>query len=144
MSIQQKNLQSFATEIYRAKNDLGHKIMKDTFHFIQKPYNLRNDPELQRRRNGTVYFGTESISSLASKIWELVQSDITSANSLEIFKEKIKFWTTDKFPCTLCKTYIGISQCFKEIKHPTYGVNLSSFLNDLQYISNFLRWNIDE
>ena len=64
--------------------------MKDTFHFIQKPYNLRNDPELQRRRNRTVYFGTESISSLAPKIWELVPSDIRSANSLEIFKENIK------------------------------------------------------
>ena len=34
--------------------------MKDTFHFIQKPYNLKNDPG----RNRMVYFGTESISSL--------------------------------------------------------------------------------
>ena len=107
VSIHQKNLQILATEIYKTKNDLGPKIMKDTFHFIQKPYNLRNDPELQRRRNRTVYFGTESISSLAPKIWELIPSDIRSANSLGIFKEKIKFWTTDKCPCRLCKTYIG-------------------------------------
>ena len=107
VSIHQKNLQILATEIYKTKNDLGPKIMKDTFHFIQKPYNLRNDPELQRRRNRTVYFGTESISSLAPKIWELVPSNIRSANSLEIFKEKIKSWTTDKCPCRLCKTYIG-------------------------------------
>ena len=107
LSFGQKNLQLLATEIYKTKNDLVSKIMKDTFHFIQKPYNLRNDPELQRRRNRTVYFGTESISSLAPKIWELIPSDIRSANSLGIFKEKIKFWTTDKCPCRLCKTYIG-------------------------------------
>ena len=107
VSIHQKNLQILATEIYKTKNDLGPKIMKDTLHFIQKPYNLRNDPELQRRRNRTVYFGTESISSLAPKIWELIPSDIRSANSLEIFKEKIKFWATDKCPCRLCKTYSG-------------------------------------
>ena len=107
VSIHQKNLQILATEIYETKNDLRPKIMKDTFHFIQKPYNLRNDPELQRRRNRTVYFGTESISSLAPKIWESVPSDIRSANSLEMFEEKIKFWTTDKCPCRLCKTYIG-------------------------------------
>ena len=107
VSIHQKNLQILATEIYKTKNDLGPKIMKDTFHFIQKPYNLRNDPELQRRRNRTVYFGTESISSLAPKIWELVPSDIRRANSLEICKEKIKSWTTDKRPCRLCKAYIG-------------------------------------
>ena len=106
MSIHQKNLQILATEIYKTKNDLGPKIMKDTFH-LQKPYNLRNDPELQRRRNRTVYFGTESMSSLAPKIWELIPSDIRSANSFGIFKEKIKFWTADKCPCRLCKTYIG-------------------------------------
>ena len=107
VSIHQKNLQILTTEIYKTNNDLVPKIMKDTFHFIQKPYNLRNDPELQRRRNRTVYFGTESISSLTPKIWELIPSDIRSANSLEIFTEKIKFWTTDKCPCRLCKTYIG-------------------------------------
>ena len=46
VSIHQKNLQILATEIYKTKNDLRPKIMKDTFHFIQKTYNLRNDPEL--------------------------------------------------------------------------------------------------
>ena len=107
VSIYQKNLQILVTEIYKAKNDLGPKIMKDTFHFIQKPYNLRNDPQLQRRRNRTVYFGTESISSLTPKIWELIPSDIRSSNSLGVFKEKIKFWITDKCPCRLCKTYSG-------------------------------------
>ena len=80
VSIHQKNLQILATEIYKSKNDLRPKIMKDTFHFIQKPYNLRNDPELQRRRNHTVYFGTESISSFAPRIWELIPSDIRSVN----------------------------------------------------------------
>ena len=107
VSIHQKNLQILATEIYNTKNDLGPKIMKDTFRFIQKPYNLRNDPEVQRRRNHTVHFGTESISSLAPKIWESIPSDLRSANSLGIFKEKIKFWTTDKFPCRLFKKYIA-------------------------------------
>ena len=43
--------------------------MKDVFHFLQKPCNLRNDSILQRLRNYTVYFGTESISSLDPKIW---------------------------------------------------------------------------
>ena len=50
VSIHQKNMQLLVTEIYKTKNDLGPKIMKNTFHFIQKPYNLRKDPEVQRRR----------------------------------------------------------------------------------------------
>ena len=91
VSIHHKNPQILATEIYKMKYDLGPKIMKDAFHFIQKPYNLRNDPELQRRRNRTVYFGTESISSLTPKIWGFIPSNIRSANSLGIFKEKTKF-----------------------------------------------------
>ena len=78
--------------------------MKDTFQFIQKPYNLRNDPELQRLRNRTMYFGIEIIFLLTPKIWELISSIIRIANSLGKFKEKIKFWTTDKCPCWLCKT----------------------------------------
>ena len=76
MNIHRKNLQVLVTEIFKTKNDLGPKILKDTFHFIQKPYNLRNDPKLQRQRNRTVYFGTECISSLAPKIWELIPSTI--------------------------------------------------------------------
>ena len=88
VNINQKSLQILATEIYKTKNNLGPKIMKDTFHFIQNPYHLRNDPELQRRRNRSVYFGTESMSSLAPKIWELIPSTIRNANSLEKFKEK--------------------------------------------------------
>ena len=93
--------------LYNTKNDLGPEIMKDTFHFKRKPNNLKIDPELQRRRNWTVYFGTESISPpLATKMWELIPSDIRNASSPEICIEKIKFWTTDNYSCRLCKTYI--------------------------------------
>ena len=67
VSIHQRNLQILATEIYNARNDLGPEIMKDIFYSAQKPYNLRNDSTLQRRRNRKVYFGMESISSLAPK-----------------------------------------------------------------------------
>ena len=81
--------------------------MKDIFHSVQKPNNLRNDSTLQRRRNRTVYFGTESISSLAPKIWEIVLCEIKNPNSLDIFLKIIKLCTTDKCPCRLCKRYIG-------------------------------------
>ena len=48
-------------------NDLGPEIKKDIFYFVQKPYNLINDSTMQKQRNHTVYFWTESISSPASK-----------------------------------------------------------------------------
>ena len=106
MSTHQKNLQMLATEIYNAKNNLGAKIMKDIFSLYTKPYNLRDDPGLQGRRGLAVYLGAGSISSLAPRMWELIPSDNRSANSLGISKENINFWTIDKCPCRICKTYI--------------------------------------
>ena len=106
VSVHQRNLQILATEIYSERNDLGSKYMKYIFHFLQKPYNLRDNSTLQRRRNETVYFETESISSRSPKIWEIVPCKIKIAKSLDIFKENIKHWTTDKYPCRLCKRYI--------------------------------------
>ena len=98
VSIHQRNLQMLGTEIYKARNDLGPEIMKDIFHSVQKPCNLRNDSTLQRRRNRTMYFGTESISFLAPKIWEIVPCEIKNAKSRDIFFKKKKLWTTDKCP----------------------------------------------
>ena len=90
VSIHQRNLQILATDIWKTRNDLGPEIMKDIFHSVQKPYNLRNDSTLQRRRNRTVYYGTESISSLAPQIWEIIPCEIKNAKSLDIFLRKIR------------------------------------------------------
>ena len=106
VSIHQRNLQILATEIYKARNDLRPEIMKDIFHSVQKPYNLRNDSTLQRRRNRIAYFGTESISSLAPKIQEMSLA-ILKMESHKILFFYIKLWTKDKCPCRLCKRYIG-------------------------------------
>ena len=81
--------------------------MADIFHFVEKPYNLRNSSIMQRQANGSVYSGTETIPYLAPKLLESSPSEIKRAKSLNIFKEKIKCWTTDKCPCRLCKTYVG-------------------------------------
>ena len=105
--IHQRNLQIFATENYKVRNGLGPEIMKDIFHSVQKPYNLRNYSTLQSRRNHTVYFGAESMSSLAPKIRETVLCGIRNSKSTDIFKEKIKLWITGKCPCRLCRRYIG-------------------------------------
>ena len=90
VKIHQKNLQILATEIYKVKNDLGPKIMADNFHFAEKPYSLRNDSIMQRQANRLAYFGTESISFLAPKVWGLIPTEIKSAKLLNIFKAKIK------------------------------------------------------
>ena len=85
VSINQTNLYILATEIrWKVSNNLEPEIVKGIFHFVQKSYNLRNDWTLQTQSSRTVYFGTESISCLAPKIWELVPgSEIKNAKLLD-------------------------------------------------------------
>ena len=47
VKINQQNWQILAAEIYKVKNDCGPEIMADIFHFLEKPYNLRNNSIIQ-------------------------------------------------------------------------------------------------
>ena len=107
VSTHQKNLQVLASEIFKAKIGIAPTITAELVQFTDKPYNLRNKSILQRTKDCTVYHGTESISSLAPKIWELIPNDLKEENSLAVFKDKIKKWTNDKCPCRLCKKYVA-------------------------------------
>ena len=102
VSIHQRNLQTLATEIYKAKNKISPEVVNSLFEFTNKNYNLRNASILKRNRYFTVHYGRESLVSLAPKIWELVPDSIREVKTLSIFKNKIKAWTTDKYPCQLC------------------------------------------
>ena len=99
----QRNLQTFADEIYKAKNKISPDVINSLFEFTNKNYNLRNASVLKRKRYSTVDYGIESLLSLAPKIWELVPDSIREVKALSIFKNKIKTRTTDKCPCRLCK-----------------------------------------
>ena len=51
-------------------------------------------------------YGTETLSYLGPKIWDLVPSDIRDRITEQIFRQKIKKWKPDRYPCRLCKIYI--------------------------------------
>ena len=99
VSIHQKNLQVLATEIFKAKLNISPEILKELFSFNVRNYNLRSQSTLKRIKPNSVYFGSESLSSLAPKIWDLVPDSFKNENSPERFKNRIKTWTTDKCPC---------------------------------------------
>jgi len=106
-TIHQRNLQLLATEIFKVKQGLSTGLTDELFQFVEKPYNLRNNGSLKRKIDKTVNYGSESLSSLAPKIWELLPTSIKEETILSKFKAKIKTWTTDKCPCRLCKKYIS-------------------------------------
>ena len=107
VSIHQINLQLLATEIFKVKNGVSTGVTEDILHFVNKPDDLRNNRILIRKRNRTVFYGTESLSSLAPRIWELLPQSLKGKTELSQFKTKIKTWTTSQCPCRLCKKYIG-------------------------------------
>ena len=80
--------------------------MNETFPFRDININLRNNTDFISRNVKTVRYGTESLSYLAPKIWNLLPNEMRDSSTLASFKEKIKLWVPDLCPCRLCKNYI--------------------------------------
>ena len=76
VSVYQKNLQLLATEIFKFKTGVSPELMNDIFHFVERLYNLRSDYTLERKRDHTVDHSSESLSSLAPKLWNLLPNSI--------------------------------------------------------------------
>ena len=66
--------------------------MNEIFVERNNNYSLRGNNVLTRRRVNSVRYGTETVSSLAPKIWDILPKDIKDSESLDIFKRKIKKW----------------------------------------------------
>ena len=106
VTIHHRNLQVLAVELYKVKNELSTELVTELFPFFDNNYNLRSDNCFRPRRAHTVSYGTESLSVLGPKVWDLVPNVIKESSSLNGFKRKIKKWTPTGCPCRLCKVYI--------------------------------------
>ena len=73
----------------------AHKIFAEMTHYKD-----------EKRRVNSVRHGTEYISFLGPKIWDLVPSDIKLSQLLSIFKRKIKKWVPLQCPCRFFKVYL--------------------------------------
>ena len=90
VTVHQKNLQVFVTEMYKGKNGIPPgKIFLN--------YN-------SGEKTKTVHYGLQSVKYLGPKLWELVLKSTKVSNSLSKFKKLIKSWKPQACPCRLCKT----------------------------------------
>ena len=71
VSIHQRNLQTLATEIYKAKNKISPEVVDSLFEFSNKNCNLRNASILKRKRYFTVHYGSESLSSENENLFQI-------------------------------------------------------------------------
>ena len=106
VSINQRNTQTLATEMFKVKNNIVPEIMKELFAPKMSSYHLRNNNSFKRRRVKSVWHGTESVSYLGPKIWDLVPNEIKESESLNGSKFKIKRWVLEGCPCRICKIYL--------------------------------------
>ena len=86
VSIQHKNIQSLAIEMFQIKHGKSPEIVSDIFAQTTQHYNFRQNLDFRICSVKLVFHGSESISYLGPKIWEIVPAKIKVTNSLNSFK----------------------------------------------------------
>ena len=79
-----RNIQSLAIELFKVKVNLSNTIMDDILQTRTLPYNLRSNTGFTRISANTSRFGLNSIRYFASKVWNILPSDIKNASNLNI------------------------------------------------------------
>ena len=111
VSVHFRNVQALTIELYKVVNGFSPVIMKDVFPLSENLcYNTRNKRTFRSRNIRTVHFGSETLSQLAPKIWELVPEEIKKLKSVASFKNAVKKWRAANCPCRLC-IYISGQLC---------------------------------
>ena len=106
-TIHQINTQKLMIEIYKSKNEIGPKLLKEIFKDSKyKGPTLRTPKDFRRDNIETKNYGERSLSYFGSKVWRLLPIEIREADNLETFKKNIKGWKLEKCPCYLCKDFL--------------------------------------
>ena len=96
-----RNIKYLLTEIYKVKMGLSPPIMSDIFSLSKNSsYNLRCGVTVNRR------FGFETVSTIGGILWNDLPAELKNAESLKIFKQKIKLWSPNDCPCKICRKFI--------------------------------------
>ena len=92
VTLHHRNIKILATETYKFLQGLSPPLMNEIFVERNNNYSLLGNNVLTRRRVNSVRYGTETVSFLAPKIWDILPKDIKDSESLDIFKRQIKKW----------------------------------------------------
>ena len=84
VTIHHRNLQVLATELYKVHHGLAPELMNDIFKKRNVTYNFRKNSTFETRNIKSVYYGSETISFLGPKIWELLPSNIKDSENFHI------------------------------------------------------------
>ena len=106
VTVHERNIQILDVELFKIVNGDAPDILKEVFPLKDsKRYPLRSI--FKTRNVRTVNYGTETLSFIGPKIWEIVPKAIKRSKTVYEFKKQIKLWKPAKCPCRLCKNYIA-------------------------------------
>ena len=89
VTIHRCNLQTLAFEIFKVKKNMSPEILTEIFPQKESNYSLKNSTTLQGRCIKTVMFGSETISSLGPKTWDILPAELKTTVSPTLFKKKL-------------------------------------------------------
>ena len=108
VSIHHGNMQAFETKFYKIKNGLSPELFTEIFACeTESHYNLGRCNDFRIPSIRTVYHGSENISFLGPKIWNILPDEIKLQTSLNSLKKSVKMWKPQDCPIRLCKVYIN-------------------------------------
>ena len=91
VSIQYKNIQVLAVEMYKVTNGMSPEITNEIFLLREKPhYNLRYTSKFIIPPIHSVCNGSKSVSYIGPKIWKLIPPVIRQIDTFSGFKKAIK------------------------------------------------------
>ena len=81
--------------------------MNEIFPQRNPPNNMRNTNTFLLPKVHTVNYGTETVRYRGQCMWHSLPQEIKDTDSVQQFKNKIKFWKNGDCDCRLCKQYIS-------------------------------------
>ena len=91
VSISIRNIQRLAIDTFRFYNGLSPPLVNNIFKLrAENSYNLKQVSEFSKPMVKSAYHGTESISYLGPKIWNILPEKLKNTENLEHFKQEIK------------------------------------------------------
>ena len=94
------------TEMFKTINNQSPTFMNEIFPQRNVAYNLRNSNTFTVPIVHTVKYGTETVRYRGQRIWHTLSQETKDANSVQQFKNRIKFWKHVDCDCRLCRQYI--------------------------------------
>ena len=107
VTIHQRNIQSFAIELFKIKQGASNSIFSDVFPLRSLEYNLRSQNDFCGSSVKTTKFGLNSLRYFASKVWSMIPAELRNIGNVDSFKNEIRKWKPEECKCKLCMPYIN-------------------------------------